>query len=347
MQSPVGIGEVPNNIPKPVYIGELQRDSLSNFYYPAHTGSSKRLWIGDAHNLIARILIRFAVDDSVIIAESDSARVIFTTYGGVPNKSVAFAVFPITANWNESSVSWTESSTDTEWSKPGGDYDNLDTIAHIVMNDSVMDFRLLPSRFSLLDTSHIVNNGMIFVYELGDTLLSVYSKESVYHSIKIRLYYGDSTKDYSPTDDAFITNSTYNQGNDEVVLSEGYPERALFYFDIDTVPRNVTINKAFLSFGYDTINSYLDSMTVYLLSVDSIWEGSETKTSEVASATFTIYKGDTASVVDITSLVQYWVNGGENFGFLLKPKSESSSCSRLVLDVDKKPTLSVYYTPPP
>lgn len=347
MNDPVGLDEVPKDIPQPVYIDGILRDSLSNFHSETHTGSSQGLWIGDTYSIESRILERFEVYDSSLIANADSARVTMTVYGGTPMKGLGFAVFPVTSVWDESTVEWNKSSSDSQWNQPGGDYDNTDTIAYVVINDSVVEFTLNQDRFFLLDTSFAVNKGMIFVYVIGDTLLSLYSKESLYHHPKLTLFYGDSTKVYVPVSDAFIVNSTYNQGNNEIVLGEGYAMRALLYFNIDTIPRNVTINRAFLTFGFKQNNSYSDSMTIFIYRVTGDWNEDETEYSSNSLANFTVYKDDTTSLVDITFLVQYWLNEGNNYGILLRPKYESSFCSRLVLDTQQKPTLSVYYTPPP
>jgi len=163
------------------------------------------------------------------------------------------------------------------------------------------------------------------------------------------VFYGDSTKDYSPVSDAFITNSTYIQGNNEIVMGEGYAMRALLLLKIDnTLPPNITINRALLTFAFNPDNSYFDSMTVFIYRVMGEWNEDSTDYHPYSVAFFTFHKDDTTfSETDITSLVQYWVNVGENYGLLLRAKNENSFCSRLVLDALHKPILAVYYTPPP
>lgn len=347
MNDPVGLDEIPKDIPQPIYVDGIVADSISNFHLEVNTGSKSRLWIGESNSIESRILVRFAVSDSAILANADSAKVTLSLYG-TWKKGVGFNVFPLTRSWDETTVGWKRSSTDSQWSNPGGDYD-ITKIASVVINESVVDFTFNCEEFSLLDTSLLENNGMIFVYDIGDTILSIYSKESTSNSLKLTVFYGDSTKDYSPVSDAFITNSTYIQGNNEIVMGEGYAMRALLLFKIDnTLPPNITINRALLTFAFNPDNSYFDSMTVFIYRVMGEWNEDSTDYHPYSVAFFTFHKDDTTfSETDITSLVQYWVNVGENYGLLLRAKNENSFCSRLVLDALHKPILSVYYTPPP
>ncbi|TES94392.1 MAG: DNRLRE domain-containing protein [Candidatus Cloacimonadota bacterium] len=348
MNDPVGLDEVPNNIPQPVYIGGIYSDSISNFHFESHTGSSQRLWIGKSHSIESRILVRFEVDDSIQFANADFAQVKLSVYGGNPSRGVRVCVFPLTSNWVDTTVEWEKSFSDTQWNNPGGDYDDTDTITTLVIREQDEDFTFNCDSFSLIDTSFENNKGMIFVYDIGDTLLSIYSKESSSNPLKLTLFYGDSTKDYLAASDAFITNSSYIQGNNEFVLGEGYAMRALLIFNIDTIPPNVTINRAFLTFAFKHEYSYFDSVTINIYRIKGEWDEGDTEFEpQIEPPNFIVHKEDTVAEVSITSFVQTWVNEGENYGILLKAKYESSLCSRLVLDAFHKPTLSVYYTPPP
>ncbi|MCK4576736.1 hypothetical protein KAU34_10035, partial [candidate division WOR-3 bacterium] len=75
LDDPVGLDEVPKGIPKPVYVDGLVADTVSNFHFVTHTGSSQKLWIGKADYFETRILVRFSIDDSVVIENADSAKV--------------------------------------------------------------------------------------------------------------------------------------------------------------------------------------------------------------------------------------------------------------------------------
>ena len=346
MNEPVGLDEVPKNIPKPLYVGDLQADSTSNFVFAAHAGISHRLWIGDAYSFDARVLLRFSVSDSVVLADADSAKVTVYVYNGLPLKSIKFNVFPVTKKWDEETVEWGKATADSEWSKPGGDFADT-VITGVVLNDTSETFTLNYDNFALFDSSNDINKGLIFVYELGDTLLSIYSSESSNKQPKLTVFYGDSSKDYAPEKDAFITNSTYDQPPGEIVLGEGFSMRALLFFNLDTIPKNVTVNRAFISFGFLPSSAHFDTVTVYLHRVTGLWNGSETEYYSSSIANFVAVKGDTALTTDVTSLLQYWINGGDNYGILLRARNETSICSRLILDAIEKPTLSIYYTPSP
>ena len=346
MNDPVGLDEINKDIPKPVYIGGIFTDSVSNYHHESNTGSSDKLWIGESHSIESRILIRFEVDDSIALANADSAKVVLVIYGGKPAKSIEFKVYPLTKSWDETVVGWEKSSSNSQWDNPGGDYDTT-VIADIVINEAEMEFTFDCDEFSLLDTSFEGNKGMIFVYELGDTLISICSKEST-QPLTLTLFYGDSTKDsIDVSEDVFITNSTYIEADNEIVLGEGYAMRALLLFNIDTIPENVTINRATLAFKIKSDKSYFDTTTVYIHEVTGEWDEDETEFYSSSLAYFTVQKDDTISEISLTSLIQDWVNGGENYGILLRLKNESGFCSRLVLDAMDSPVLSIYYTPLP
>ncbi|TET23857.1 MAG: DNRLRE domain-containing protein [Candidatus Cloacimonadota bacterium] len=345
LDNPVGIGEISKDIPKPVFIGDIVGDSVSNYHTNMNTGNAKRLWIGKTDSLEARVLVRFAIVDTSIINYADSAMVTFSLEGTY-KKGVSIAIYPLSNIWDETTVGWNRSSTDTQWTTPGGDYEPT-KIAEIVINESEKSFTFSCEDFSLLDTSRIINRGMIFIYELGDTLLSIYSRESSTDRIRITVFHGDSTTDFFPVSDAFILNSTYIKEDNEIVMVEGFVNRSLIYFDIDSIPYNVTINRAFLTFGIKPDKSYLDSVTVFIHRITGDWEEGQTEYSVAASAEFKVAKEDTLKEIDVTSLVQYWLNERENKGILLRSKNENSYCTRLVFDADQLPVLSIYYTPPP
>ena len=348
LDDPVGLDEVPKGIPKPVYVDGLVADTVSNFHFVTHTGSSQKLWIGKADYFETRILVRFSIDDSVVIENADSAKVTVSLVG-TKAKTVQFDVFPLTKCWDEALVDWEKSSSDSQWNNPGGDYDTT-KIATIVVNDEEETFTFNCEEFSLLDTSFVENKGIIFVYSLGDTNISFYSSENALNPLRLTVFYGDSTKDYTSSDnvsDAFIVNSTYTPGNNEILLGEGYTMRALFLFNIDTIPQSVTINEAFLTFSFKPENSFFDSMTVYVHRVTGEWNEDQTEYYSTEYANFTVGKDDTISEVSIKELVQHWVNEDDNYGILLKARYESTVCSRLILDVLDMPKLSIYYTPAP
>ncbi len=346
MNDPVGLDQIPKIIPKPSYVDGLHPDSICNFVFESHTGASHRLWIGNAYSFEARTLLRFSVSDSLVLADLDSAKVTVYVYNGVAPKSVKFNVYPLNRNWDDETVEWNKASTDSQWGNAGGDFTDT-VIAGVVLNDTCETFDLNYNDFALLDSSSEINKGIIFVYSLGDTLLSIHSIESTYRQPKLKVFYGDSSKDYVAEKDAFIANSTYNQSHDEIIMGEGYSLRALLSFNLDTIPSNVTINRAFLTFDVIPSNSFFDTMTVYLHRVTGEWDKSETEYYTSSVANFVASKEDTTLKINITSLMQYWVNGGDNYGILMRARNETSFCSRLILDAVEKPTLTVYYTPPP
>lgn len=343
LEDPVGLDEVPRDIPVPVFLGDMRYDSLSNFNMYMNTGNVQRLWLGKTNSIEARALIRFAIADSFVIANADSARVTLTLEGGYL-RGINFAVYPLTAAWDDGTVAWDRASSDQQWTTPGGDFNDSVPIAQMTFNDDEEAFTFSCEEFSLLDTT---NHGMILVHVLGDTLLSIYSEEHASYPVKMKVYFGDSSTEYQPVSDAFIVHDSYVKQSDEFVMGEGYVKRTLIDFSMDTIPPNVTINKAYLTFGINPEKSYFDSMTVYLHQVAGDWDDEDTEYSTALSGMFWIDKEDTLAEVNITPLIQYWANVRDNRGLLLRTKTQSSMCARVVFDAEHTPTLSVYYTPAP
>ena len=342
LDDPVGLDEVPRDVPKPIFLGGLSYDSLSNFNAYMNTGAAQRLWLGKTDSIEARTLIRFAIADSYVIANADSATVKLTLEGGYL-KGISFGVYPLAKEWDEETVAWDRASTDDQWNAEGGDYDTS-RIAQITFNDDEESFTFDCNNFSLLDT---LNHGMILVYALGDTILSIYSEEHASHPVKMTVYFADSSEEYEPVSDAFIVHDTYVQDPHEFVIAEGHVRRALIDFGMDTIALNVTINKAFLIFGLKSDKSYFDSVTVYLHRITGDWDDANTEYSTGLSGEFKASKEDTLIEVDVTSLIQYWANVRDNKGILIRTKTQNSVCARIVFDAEQTPTLSVYYTPAP
>jgi hypothetical protein len=348
LDDPVGLDEVPKDIPAPVFIDGIRPDSISNYHFSSFSGSSQLLWIGKADSFETRILARFSIDDTLVLANADSGKVTVALYGSL-GRTVEFEVHPLNRTWDESKVDWDQASSDSNWSLSGGDYDTS-TIATLVINEEEVDFTFRFSDFPLIDTSHTINRGMIFIYTLGDTNVTLYSSESAYKPLRITVFYGDSSKIYSSSDhvtDAYIVNSTYVSQPNEVVIGEGYAMRALFMFNLDMIPDNVTINKAYVTYSFKGNKSYLDSMEMYIHRITSEWDEENTEYNSTPSAEFIVHKDDSTVEVPITGLVQHWLNENDNKGILLRARNESSIISRLILDVQEMPQLSIYYTPAP
>jgi hypothetical protein len=341
LDDPVGLDEVPREIPTPVFLGPLAYDSLSNITAYMNTGAAQRLWFGKTDSIEARTLIRFAIEDSYVVANADSATVTLTLEGTYA-KGVSFGVYRISTEWDDETVAWDRASSDVQWNKPGGDYDSL--ITEITFNDDEESFTFDCNDFQLLDT---LNYGMIFVYALGDTLLSIYSEEHGSNPVKMTVYFADSSAEYQPVSDAFIVRDGYVQEPDEFVIGEGYVRRVLIDFSMDTIPLNVTINRAYLTFGLKPEKSYFDTMTAYLHRITGDWNGDQTEYATGLSGEFGVSKEDTLVEVDVTSLIQYWANTRDNKGILIRTHTQSSMCARIVFDAEQGPTLSVYYTPAP
>jgi RHS repeat-associated protein len=185
-----------------------------------------------------------------------------------------------------------------------------------------------------------------------------------------------------PEKDAVIMNSSYSNGNfgneiyfrsyswpltpDGAASAQQTPSgtqteqrvvaRSLIEFDLPTIPPNSTIHKATISlFG---INHYRTANASYLKRVTSAWE-ENTVTWNTQPGNNSQYAAFLESSrtpvqnyeVDITDIVQGWINGEyENHGLLLMLQNEASTASLSFGSSDysnsaKHPKINIAYTP--
>lgn len=142
------------------------------------------------------------------------------------------------------------------------------------------------------------------------------------------------------------------------------PRRGLLEFDITSIPASSNVSSAILSLWVETVVTN-DTLAIHRVTqawteTGSTWNkynGTDNWASAggdfavTASATFTAGLVDEAEVqVDITSLVQEWVNGTANNGMIVKMDSESGASKGGIFHssdsatAGKRPKLVVTYT---
>ena len=167
----------------------------------------------------------------------------------------------------------------------------------------------------------------------------------------------------TPSDDAFLRASSPDsnfgsQADIEVRPDKDENRRGLIRFALSSIPQGSTVTSATL-YLYEE-DEKLDQVT-YIYKVTSGWdEGSVTWNSpwinpggdfdnSYAYASFLPNQTDCMLTIDITELVQEWVNGTPNHGFLLYstgPNHILRYSSKENSTVEQHPKLSIAYTDP-
>jgi hypothetical protein len=137
--------------------------------------------------------------------------------------------------------------------------------------------------------------------------------------------------------------------------SSGNIRRILCFFDLGLIPNNAIINSAVLQLNQSGAGGVTRTINVH--KITSTWKDSanwNTQPSFSASPYASLVCGTVTGPVtfDIKSLVQEWVNGQENFGFLLKDSVEGVVNTTKIFSsfehttVANQPTLTIDYTIP-
>jgi hypothetical protein len=168
---------------------------------------------------------------------------------------------------------------------------------------------------------------------------------------------------FSPSDDAFIRASspTSNFGDlpdIDVRSDDGANRRGFVRFDLSSIPPGSSVTNATL-YIYES-DSKQDQVT-YIYKVTSAWDensvtwispwinpGGDFDNSRAYVSFFPIQKNCTLTI-DLTDLVQEWINGSPNYGFLLYstgPNHILRYSSKENSTVAEHPKLQVTYIEP-
>jgi hypothetical protein len=167
----------------------------------------------------------------------------------------------------------------------------------------------------------------------------------------------------TPSDDAFLRASSPDsnfgsQADIEVRPDNGANRRGLVRFDLSPIPQGSTVTSATLYLFEE--DKKLDQVT-HIYKVTSSWnESSVTWNSpwvnpgadfdnSYAYASFLPNQTDCMLTIDLTEIVQEWVNGTPNHGFLLYstgPNHILRYSSKENSAVEQHPKLSIVYTDP-
>jgi len=322
-------------------------------------------WTDHGNQVIIRSLVHF--DLNSIPEYSTIVSATFTLFGIghqiVDQSDLKLNV--ITGNWLESSVNWTNQPATTV-----RDQIIVDFGGGSQTQDLIVDLAQILQKWV---NGEVVNNGiqLSLATETGYIDYAFGSSEFATEGYRPQLdiiYAEKSITDLEiyPEKDAVIMNSAYsndNYGNEQYFRSYSWPQggqqvvaRSLIEFGLSSIPPNSTIHKATISlFG---INHYRTANASYLKRVTSVWEENTVtwNTQPGNNSQYAAFLENSRTPVqnyevDITDIVQGWINGEyENHGLLLMLQNEASTASLSFGSSDysnsaKHPKVNIAYTP--
>ena len=313
--------------------------SSNSFEHVYSLGGSARLLIGKAENASAYSMIKykFSLADTIIAdIKSNKINVLDSWVSLVKDykfgdSSAAFDynVYKINSGWSSSTFSADSFNLGLL------SYDNVNVSSfRETDNDTLYTFHLdttVTSSWlhSFADTSLDYTNYGILISPksesqkvLGFSALSSTGEDQplLTYVIEKPGVYIDTVYAYTYADISFVTGNRFDAGPENLVIQSSLSTEAKLFFDLSSLPKDITINSATLTLTVDTLQTkvgkpYNNALTAYLIAdstIDSVYSGVYASLSR-SGATFT---------GKVTELVRTIGGNITNQGFIVKASSE-------------------------
>lgn len=329
------------------------------FYHTSvPTGASIFLYAGEHMGNRTRSLIRFSLEPDTGTVDSVSMTLSIRRIIGTPGPLLMPTVYKINNEWEESTVTWETFETE------GLLGEQIDAQEIIANTDSVVFSIPFDLVQSWIDTATAdENHGLLIEYAAPDTgfiieflsMDAVSDTGNVNPTLTYRVRYDTTETAYSEnsTQDAFIATTQQGGTSDYLYIADGTALRSLLYFDLNSIPDNITINSASLKLYADTTRSFPEDslsfpITLFITTEES-WNIPFVSYDSTASISG-ILEGDSTDI-ELQFFVQNWVTGTkENQGLILMGAYEEFDLSKRAFYSSnhplKRPKLELIYTIP-
>lgn len=326
-------------------------------------GAASRILLGKLDNLKATALLKFIifVPDSLkdpLLADSvniiDSWVDLPVNYViGDENSVLDFSVHKINNYWlpaefNEDSLN----ALDYNASNVAVIKENSDSLISMQLDLALVN-QWMKSR---VDDTQPLNNGVVLIPSESDTKVIGFQGLTAtpdFEDISIHVIYSvgnnpaDTISGQSGGDVHVLSGSSATPLTDRIYLQSGYTLRSKYFIDHSVFGKDVIVNKARLTFYIDSLNTQYGTFTSDSIMVQA-YSDSSSKEVNTSFGTRYLAKSGNAYTGDITSMLQRWINGEENQGFMLRLSDELRTINKVVLygpnSTSNKPKLTVYYT---
>lgn len=284
-------------------------DFDTTFSEPVPTGDGPLLLVGKHKETETRFLLRFEnLPDSVVVNQAEL--VLFARRAIGRGEDFEITVHPVTADWSEDEVT-TETFNDA--------FDAATVLGRQTVAAVDSDTVVVA-----LDTTLVTgwtdgsfpNNGVLVDFSDAGFVKTFLSRHTTGGNPELRLRFrrGDTTVDstYNPTADAFLARRAAELPAKLLFVGNGIGDRAAIRFDLPDIPAAATVNRARLRLETVLDESVLTPDPI-ILAAFPLAAPLEPAQPVVFDSTFTapqffLSESDTVIRLDVTNLVQAWVN---------------------------------------
>ncbi len=365
------LGDRPGHGSDPLSICVDSVSAETSFVHVVTMGSGGVLFVGRDGGYEARSLFRFNVSDTSITQFRES-RLILSLNASQELAPVRFLLYRVSSFWNESVVTWERASTDSTgdvlWDCPGGDIFTL-PVAEAgpcsLQADTVRVVFTIPAEVTeeIFATGSDDRGFLISLAGegLAHALWRFESREQAL-SMRPRFEVGfvdtagvDTSKVLYAAADASMIQRVSPLDEERLLVGSGYGLRSLIKFPMPAeLDSTVTINMAKLFVYCDTTKTFLDTKTMQVELVDSMWQGDSTAVAGGYIGQALAVPGQAKIEFDVSTAVRQWVTGAaENHGLRLRFSVENNAVTYCPIipwqygEPGNRPRLEILYTVPP
>lgn len=363
LADPEDRGEVTDTTLTLIELEESYRDTT------VATGSSTILSLGSFENIEARIVLKFEnLPDTILVT---GASIILQTRAIIGESMQPFTatIHQITRDWNELSV--TNDTLQNAFDlNPLGSASIFPTVGDTSATDTLVSIEAVRIDFDdpqlvkdwIDTTSMVANYGVLLNFSNSDFIKEFFSKNNSSNQPRLEFYFenNDSERDTSfvtATADAYLVRSLIDPPAGPLYVDNVFSHQSVIKFDLASIPRESTINKANLILNVQDENSILtgDGIVVQITRLAEPFTSPDTIELDtlVTSIVQLVKDSDSSITIPIRSMLQDWTSQQfENHGFLIRAGIPGLDISRVaffssVIDSSMAPKIEVDFTVSP
>lgn len=266
---------------------------------------------------------------------------------GNKTANLDFSVYQVRSNW--SPIGFDRDSI------PNLIYDPVDVSSGLTVNDTLIKFNLnndvvtqwlnnaadsnsAPKNFGLLLKPKQSAQKIVGFHS---TVTSSTTNETVLSVVLERPSIRKDTLGVSPFFHIYYLTGQVPQQNSNLTFQGGIGLKGTLFFDLNSLPKNIIVNKAYVELNVDTTSTLDGNPSSDSLFAQLLADSTTKKLTRDSSVVTVLAKKDKIYTGDIAWMVQKWQNGESNQGILLSLWDEYSSAARIAFYGSKNPNKAI------
>ncbi|MCU0613211.1 MAG: DNRLRE domain-containing protein [Candidatus Eisenbacteria bacterium] len=345
-------------------------DAETTFSHVVPLGGASVLFVGRDGGYEGRSLVRFGLPDTTVQSYGAS-KLVLTLQASQDAVPVRFRLYRVSQFWNETLVTWERANTDSlgdlAWDVPGGVFSPI-AIAEAgpcsLQADTVrIEFSLPPEVTAGIYADHAANYGFMVGLEdegLTQLLWRFHSRET---AVNLRPRWevsfvdtagNDTTRVLYAAADASLMRRVAPPDQGRLLVGSGVGYRSLLRFLLpEVLDSTVTINSATLYVYCDTTQAFLETKSLQVNLIDSIWRGDSTAVRPSYVSQALVIPGTSEVAFSFAPAVRAWTTGAaDNHGVMIRFGTEDNAVAYCPLfprsgPAGLVPRLEIHYSLPP